>query len=385
MKKNLRFLSGVVAGLFAAIGFSSCAYDPYYGSTTVGGLLQFGRWLLWRRLRRRLFHFGFRRHGKSTLGLRSELLQLLRLHPSQLLRSLPERLLPGGLPSADRLWSCPSVRLASGKPVLPPTGPRFECDDHELPQPRVRPTGIAVTSVAGKLRSPTAAGGPLRRDLRPTSVHSGSQAAGKATNPAPSTEYGPFVRHSLLAGATRKNPFRPARHPDRKPQQRSTRWRPAGLTLSVAVTTTPVAASARPAIFQRQDRAVQGDPRNRQAARTPQRQIRQLAPPDQSRGNRQAAQPRQSQGRSSQSRSDDRRGTTQENVAIPVAADPQLTGLSTRPATVSFASRRSRSRRRRSKDYRGDATTSARTSNPPCRRRSGRHGPFGTSCPSRGG
>lgn len=37
MKKNLRFLSVIVAGLFAAIGFSSCAYDPYYGSTTVGG------------------------------------------------------------------------------------------------------------------------------------------------------------------------------------------------------------------------------------------------------------------------------------------------------------------------------------------------------------
>jgi len=37
MKKNLRLLAVVAVGAAASLGFSSCAYDPYYGSTTVGG------------------------------------------------------------------------------------------------------------------------------------------------------------------------------------------------------------------------------------------------------------------------------------------------------------------------------------------------------------
>lgn len=36
MKKNLRYLAGVAVGAVIALGFSSCAYDPYY-STSVGG------------------------------------------------------------------------------------------------------------------------------------------------------------------------------------------------------------------------------------------------------------------------------------------------------------------------------------------------------------
>ena len=36
MKKNLRLMVGAAAGLAVAIGFSSCAYDPYYSSTSVG-------------------------------------------------------------------------------------------------------------------------------------------------------------------------------------------------------------------------------------------------------------------------------------------------------------------------------------------------------------
>ncbi|MEO5713209.1 MAG: hypothetical protein ABIT37_06945 [Luteolibacter sp.] len=37
MKKNLRLLAFVAVGAAASLGFSSCAYDPYYGSSTVGG------------------------------------------------------------------------------------------------------------------------------------------------------------------------------------------------------------------------------------------------------------------------------------------------------------------------------------------------------------
>ncbi len=37
MKKNLRLLALVAVGAAASLGFSSCAYDPYYGSTSVGG------------------------------------------------------------------------------------------------------------------------------------------------------------------------------------------------------------------------------------------------------------------------------------------------------------------------------------------------------------
>ncbi|MES2441139.1 MAG: hypothetical protein V4584_18900 [Verrucomicrobiota bacterium] len=36
MKKNLRYLAGAAVGAMVALGFSSCAYDPYY-STSVGG------------------------------------------------------------------------------------------------------------------------------------------------------------------------------------------------------------------------------------------------------------------------------------------------------------------------------------------------------------
>ena len=37
MKKNLRYWAGAAVGVVAAIGFTSCAYDPYYSSTSVGG------------------------------------------------------------------------------------------------------------------------------------------------------------------------------------------------------------------------------------------------------------------------------------------------------------------------------------------------------------
>lgn len=37
MKKNLRLFAVVAVGAAVSLGFSSCAYDPYYGSTTVGG------------------------------------------------------------------------------------------------------------------------------------------------------------------------------------------------------------------------------------------------------------------------------------------------------------------------------------------------------------
>lgn len=36
MKKNLRLLAGAAVGAVVAIGFSSCAYDPYYSSASVG-------------------------------------------------------------------------------------------------------------------------------------------------------------------------------------------------------------------------------------------------------------------------------------------------------------------------------------------------------------
>jgi hypothetical protein len=37
MKKNLRRLAGAAVGAVVALGFTSCAYDPYYSSTSVGG------------------------------------------------------------------------------------------------------------------------------------------------------------------------------------------------------------------------------------------------------------------------------------------------------------------------------------------------------------
>lgn len=37
MKKNLRQLAGAAVGAVVALGFTSCAYDPYYSSTSVGG------------------------------------------------------------------------------------------------------------------------------------------------------------------------------------------------------------------------------------------------------------------------------------------------------------------------------------------------------------
>lgn len=37
MKKNLRRLAGAAVGAAFALGFASCAYDPYYSSTSVGG------------------------------------------------------------------------------------------------------------------------------------------------------------------------------------------------------------------------------------------------------------------------------------------------------------------------------------------------------------
>jgi len=36
MKKNLRYLAGAAVGAVVAIGFTSCAYDPYYASPNVG-------------------------------------------------------------------------------------------------------------------------------------------------------------------------------------------------------------------------------------------------------------------------------------------------------------------------------------------------------------
>ena len=37
MKKNLRRLAGAAVGAVVALGFTSCAYDPYYSSSSVGG------------------------------------------------------------------------------------------------------------------------------------------------------------------------------------------------------------------------------------------------------------------------------------------------------------------------------------------------------------
>jgi hypothetical protein len=37
MKTNLRRLAGAAVGAVVALGFTSCAYDPYYSSTSVGG------------------------------------------------------------------------------------------------------------------------------------------------------------------------------------------------------------------------------------------------------------------------------------------------------------------------------------------------------------
>jgi hypothetical protein len=37
MKKNLRYWAGVVFGAAIAVGFTSCAYDPYYSSTSISG------------------------------------------------------------------------------------------------------------------------------------------------------------------------------------------------------------------------------------------------------------------------------------------------------------------------------------------------------------
>lgn len=42
MKKSLRRLAGAAAGAVVALGFTSCAYDPYYSSASVGGTYSSG-------------------------------------------------------------------------------------------------------------------------------------------------------------------------------------------------------------------------------------------------------------------------------------------------------------------------------------------------------
>ncbi len=42
MKKNLRYLAIAAAGAVAALGFSSCAYDPYYSGASVSGTYSTG-------------------------------------------------------------------------------------------------------------------------------------------------------------------------------------------------------------------------------------------------------------------------------------------------------------------------------------------------------
>lgn len=42
MKKNLRLLAGAAVGAAVAFGFTSCTYDPYYSSASVGGSYRAG-------------------------------------------------------------------------------------------------------------------------------------------------------------------------------------------------------------------------------------------------------------------------------------------------------------------------------------------------------
>ena len=305
MKKNLRLPLGVVAGLIAAIGFSSCAYDPYYGSTTVGGSYTSG--------------YGGDYYGSDYGSGGSTSVFIATGNPrwgydpscysyyDYTRRCYYDPYLNGYYPVGYR----PPVVYGVSHPYGWRPGSRY-C------RPPGHVSNVTITNYrnresvyrergyvqASHGRQRQEAGPGRAYDQRPSSGHYGNSSYGSRTN-----------THSR-SSTTPSSRQQPGRNPSAQPSgQRSGSSDQRGgaqpASRYPSRYNTPVAASQPQS--SRENRSMQGDPRNRQAA---ERQVRQLAPPDQTRGNRQEAQPQRSQGRS-QSRGNADKDDTRNNGTDP--------------------------------------------------------------------
>jgi hypothetical protein len=278
MKKNLRFLLGSAAGLFAAIGFSSCAYDPYYGSTTVGGSYSSG--------------YGGGYYGDGYGGGSSTSVFVATGDPrwgydpgcysyyDYSRRCYYDPYLNGYYPVGYR----PPVVYGVSHPYGWRPGSRY-C------RPPGRVSNVTITNYrnretvyrergyvqASHGRQRQDAGSDRAYDQRPSSGSYGNSSYSSRPNTGHRSSTTPYSRQQ------------PERNPSVQPASRyPSRYN------------TPLAASQSQ--NSRENRSAQTDPRNRQAAQPAQRQMRQLAPPDQSKGIRQASQLQQSQGRPRETR-----------------------------------------------------------------------------------
>ena len=257
------------------------------------------------------------------------------------------------------LRSLPSLRLASGKRLLPPAEPRLECDDSQLPQPRV---GLPELRLRFERAGPTASArsaGRLRRrqatippetNYRPPPPIRTSRPSARPTQEVPGQ------------GRYQINEARPAGTPLSVPLQHARGCRPAAVfqgTSCRANDAQPQAASSQRQIT---PAGTSGQcPRTPPGAHPPQAQRTQPANPRQAKAREARTQPT-----AEAARGDVIRNRTEESAApratpSPPAAPDRGGGVPAKPAA---------------------AATSARRANPPCHRRSGRRGPFGTSRPS---
>ncbi|MEY3898077.1 MAG: hypothetical protein RLZZ214_3598 [Verrucomicrobiota bacterium] len=284
MKKNLRFLSGVAAGLFAAIGFSSCAYDPYYGSTTVGGSYTSG-------YGGDYYGNGYGGGGASTSVFIATGNPRWGYDPScysyydYTRRSYYDPYLNGYYPVGYR----PPVVYGVSHPYGWSPGSRY-C------RPPGHVSNVTITNYRNRESIYRERGYVQSSYGRQRQQESGP---GRAYDQRPSS--GGYGNSSYQSRPSSN--YRPSATPNSREQQgRPTSAQPGAKPASryPSQYNSPVAASQ--SRYSPQTRSSQNDPRSRQAAQPAQRQVRPLAPPDQSRGIRQAAQLQQSQGRPRETR-----------------------------------------------------------------------------------
>lgn len=287
MKKNLRFLAGAAAGWFAAVGFSSCAYDPYYTSTSVGGSYSSG------------FNGGYG-GGSSTSVFVATGDPRWGYDPGcysyydYSSRRYYDPYLHGYYPIGYRPPFVYGVAHPYGwRPGGGYCRPPSRVSNQTIVNYRNREDSYRTYgySRGGQARQQSNNSGRIY-DQRSASRGNSSESyqnrssSGYRSSPATSSR-GQQGGNSSAQPATRTS--RSNSYPQGGAQP-STRY-PSRYN-------TPVAASQPTS--PRGNRATPGDPRNRQGPQ----QVRELAPPDRARGNRQANQPQESQGRSRQSRDD---------------------------------------------------------------------------------
>jgi hypothetical protein len=291
MKKNLRFLVGAATGLIAAVVFSSCAYDPYYSSTSVGGSFGSG-------------YGGGYGGGSSTSVFVATGNPRWGYDPScysyydYTRRSYYDPYLNGYYPVGYRPPAVYGVAHPYGwrpgsKYCRPPSRvSNVTITNYRNREASYRNYGYSRSGQARQQPNYSGRTYDQRPPIRTSSGQSYQNRTGSRYGSSPAT---------YSRGAQGRNPS--AQPANRDP--RGNNYQQGGAQPSTRYPSrynSPVAAS-QPA-NSRGGRAVQGDSRNRHPAQ----QIRDLAPPDQSRGNRQSAQAPQAEGRSRQSRGDDREG-----------------------------------------------------------------------------